>query len=230
MPSVSLTLALSAGVVSFFSPCVLPLLPTYLAYLSGLSFGKESATASRYLVVQNAAAFVAGFSFVFIGLGLSATLLGQLFAAYHALFRKVSALIIILFGLHVARLLPIPFLYREWRTARVSSETSLIRSFLLGIGFSFGWTPCIGPVLASILLIAGNTAQAGQGALLLAVYSLGMAVPFLAVSFFWERITPWFKKVMPSLPIVQIVTGLVLVVFGVLMYFNLLARLSGFVS
>lgn len=174
--------AFAAGLLSFFSPCVLPLVPSYLAYLAGSSLeelplrGREG---GRLRLFSRTAFFVLGFSLLFVLMGVSAGKLGQLLLRHQFILRKLSGALILLYGMYLAGILNFGWLARERRLCFGPREAGWVSSFLLGAAFSAGWTPCVGPVLASILLVAGQSASMGTGALLLSAYSLGLGVPFL---------------------------------------------------
>lgn len=229
--SISLAVAFGAGLVSFLSPCVLPLIPTYITYLAGTSIedikdDPASRSAFRARVLRNSLAFILGFSIIFIALGLSATVFGRFLLLRAPLVRQLSGLLIIVFGLHLAGILKIPFLHREKRAGVAGGGSGFGSSILIGMAFSAGWTPCIGPILSSILILAGQSSRMAEGGLLLAVYSLGLAIPFFLTAMFVGRLLPALRKLYPYLPYVSLVSGLLMVVMGVMLYFNSFARLS----
>jgi len=229
--SVSLWLAFGAGLLSFISPCVLPLVPTYLSYLTGTSLSEQSA--ERGAVVRarlwcNALAFIVGFSAIFIAFGLSASALGQLLASHQVLLRRVSGVIIIIFGLHLTGLLKVGWLMRERRFHYTPGESNPSNSLLMGMAFSAGWTPCIGPTLGSILLLASNSATTWQGGYLLAVYSAGLAVPFLAVTLAVRPAVNFLRRRANLLPLFSVLNGVLMIIVGVMVYNNYFSRLSSF--
>ncbi len=231
MDSVSLWLAFGAGLLSFISPCVLPLVPTYLSYLTGTSLSEQSA--ERGAVVRarlwcNALAFIVGFSAIFIAFGLSASALGQLLASHQVLLRRVSGVIIIIFGLHLTGLLKVGWLMRERRFHYTPGESNPSNSLLMGMAFSAGWTPCIGPTLGSILLLASNSATTWQGGYLLAVYSAGLAVPFLAVTLAVRPAVNFLRRRANLLPLFSVLNGVLMIIVGVMVYNNYFSRLSSF--
>jgi len=184
--NLSIPVAFAAGLVSFLSPCVLPLVPGYISMLSGLSMEDLKAESNEKvtaLILRNSVAFVVGFSAVFIALGASATAVGRFLLSQHGIFNIVAGAIIIVFGLHLTGLIKIPFLYREARMNAIAPKRGIAGSFVLGFAFAFGWTPCIGPILSGILALAAIRQTVFQGMFLLAVYSAGLAIPFLLTGF-----------------------------------------------
>ncbi|HLS88391.1 MAG TPA: cytochrome c biogenesis protein CcdA [Sphingobacteriaceae bacterium] len=222
-------LAFAGGFVSFVSPCVLPLVPTYISFLAGNSVavaGRGPTPAARQAVLLPGLAFVLGFSLIFIAFGLSASFIGQFLAAMQGPLRKISGVIVILFGLHMTGLLRLPFLDREQRLAAPVQQGGLFNAFLLGVVFSLGWTPCIGPILGTILLVASQTGNAATGAGLLATYSLGMALPFLVLTVLLAGSTRALRGFQRYAGAVRIGTGVLLVAMGVMLYTGFFARLS----
>jgi len=206
-----------AGLVSFLSPCVLPLVPGYVSYVAGRSIDDLVAARARVAVLGLSGSFVLGFSTVFITLGASATALGQLFLSYRGMADVVAGTIVAVFGLHLTGLLRVPLLNREWRPMPERPRSSGRGAFLLGAAFAFGWTPCIGPILGSILTLSATRAAVADGVALLSVYSLGLAVPFLLVAAF----TGAFMRRLPTLGRIgrplQAATGGFLVLVGLAM-------------
>lgn len=209
------SLALVAGVVSFTAPCTLPLLPGYVAYVADLSLGGQSASASRRRVWAGALLFAAGFTFVFTAMGASATALGWFLSRNALWFERLAGGLIIVMGLVFAGLLRLPWLHRERRVDLQRVGRGPHSALPLGAAFALGWTPCVGPVLASILLTAGTQTTVAQGALLLAVYSLGLTLPFLWVAAGVHRGTVrmgWFRR---NARRIETSGGLLLVVMGI---------------
>ncbi|MCL4515543.1 MAG: cytochrome c biogenesis protein CcdA [Firmicutes bacterium] len=232
--SVSWFVALTGGLLSFLSPCVLPLIPVYVSYLAGTSLGDEpvESAAGRGAMrnprlVANALAFVLGFSTVFVALGASASALGKLMLRNQVLLRQVSGVLIFAFGLHTAGWLKIPLLEREKRLQLGTRGSGPLASFALGVAFGAGWTPCIGPILGSILLFAGTTQTLSQGLLLLGMYSLGMAIPFLAVALSLNWLGRSLQKLRRWMPAITVASGVFLMIMGVLVYFDIFKRLTG---
>ena len=227
MDNVSLLAAFAGGILSFISPCVLPLVPGYLSFVSGLSLeqmrgtGDAAAVGSRRRrIFTSSLAFVLGFSLVFIALGASASAIGQLVSGQLRLLGKIAGLVIIVFGLHTMGLLKISWLYRDTRVQSQNKPAGPIGAMLVGIAFAFGWTPCIGPILAGILAIAGAQETVGQGVRLLAVYSLGLGVPFLITALAVDRFFSAFARIRRYYRAVEIVSGALLVAIGVLIFTN----------
>jgi cytochrome c-type biogenesis protein len=211
--------AVLAGLVSFLSPCVLPLVPPYLCYMAGVSLdqltGSSEVRVARRTVMLSAVAFVLGFSTVFVALGAAASAIGQLVRQHLDVLSLVGGIVIIVMGLHFLGVFRIPLLYRE---ARVQHEPAAgpIGSYVMGLAFAFGWTPCIGPVLATILAIAGSEATVGRGAGLLAAYSLGLGIPFLIAGLFAGPFMAFMGRFRRHLGTVEKVMGGLLVITGVL--------------
>lgn len=227
--NLSLAVAFLAGVVSFVSPCCLPLVPTYVTYLTGAAAGELSGGMSgqvRRRLVLNALAFILGFSVVFVALGVTASAVGQFLKDHMTLVRQVSGIVVVAFGLYMMGFLQLPFLEREMRAQVMPGRTGLRNSFLMGAAFSAGWTPCVGPVLAGVLFLAGQAETARAGALLLAVYSLGLGLPFLLTALG----VGWLMRQLPRLgrylPGVRVASGAMMVAVGLMIYFNYFATLS----
>ncbi|MFN3429488.1 MAG: cytochrome c biogenesis CcdA family protein [Candidatus Sericytochromatia bacterium] len=231
MNSISLYTAFGAGLASFLSPCVLPLVPGYLSFLSGASIDQLRASDGhsevRGRVLANAGAFVAGFSLVFILLGASATALGQLLLAHMPLLGKIAGVLIIGFGLHAMGVLKLSWLYREKRVQLSRKPVGLFGSVLVGMAFAFGWTPCIGPILAGILAYAGTQETMGEGITLLAAYSVGLGIPFLLAGLGFERFSRLADRFKRQMRAVEVVSGLLLIAIGVLIATNSLSLLAG---
>lgn len=231
--NVSFAAAFLAGVASFLSPCVLPLVPGYISIISGTSV-EELKTAGRddrllRRVLFHSVLFVIGFSLVFITLGASASWLGAALRSHLALLLRLGGVIVIVFGLHMTGLLKIGALYRDARF-RSEGHASPLGSLLMGLAFAFGWTPCIGPILAGILLVASTRESVGQGVLLLGVYSAGLAVPFLLTSLGLTQFMNLYKGFRKHLHTVEVISGVVLIVVGTLLVTNQFTRLSGYLS
>ena len=216
--NVSIPAALIAGLVSFLSPCVLPLVPPYLVYLTGATIehvaNEESDAASRRAVMISAALFVLGFSTVFVMLGASASLIGGWIRAWSAELSIVAGIVIIVMGLHFLGLTRIRLLMREGRLP-IPKPVGLWGAYVMGLAFAFGWTPCIGPILAAILSIAAAEATVAKGAGLLAVYSAGLGIPFLVAAFMVEQFSSVFARMKRHLASVERAMGVLMIVTGI---------------
>jgi cytochrome c-type biogenesis protein len=218
--------AFLAGLLSFLSPCVLPLVPSYIAFVTGAS-GVAELGARRHLALLHALLFVAGFTIVFIALGATATELGRMLHAYQRWMERVGGALIILFGLYLLGALRLPFLAREARVQLSDKPLGYLGSVLVGMAFAAGWTPCIGPILGSILLYTSTRADLAQGLGLLLAYSLGLALPFLAAAWALEAFLGWFQRFRRYIGWVERVAGALLLVAGVLMLTGSFTILSG---
>lgn len=233
MTDVSFLWALLAGVVSFLSPCVLPLVPPYLVYLAGTSIERAGAAAvaegrparDRRGTVLAALLFVAGFSTVFVALGASASVIGRLLRAYSDWLSIVAGLVIIGMGLHFLGLTRIDVLMREKRLA-MPRPVGLWGAYVMGLAFAFGWTPCIGPILAAILAVAGTKETVLKGAALLAVYSAGLGLPFLAAAFAVEPFAAFLARFKRHLGLVEKGMGVLMVLTGLAFLFGLVNQVS----
>ncbi|MGE0211178.1 MAG: cytochrome c biogenesis CcdA family protein [Parvibaculaceae bacterium] len=217
--TVSLSAAFLAGLVSFLSPCVLPLVPPYLCFLAGASLEDLTARENARPVASVAGpaiAFVLGFSTVFVILGATASVLGQLLRDHLTTLSTIAGVVIILMGLHFLGVFRFALLNRDTRYAHASRPAGLLGAYVIGLAFAFGWTPCIGPVLAVILSLAATEESVTSGAFLLAVYSAGLAVPFLAASFGIERFLGFLKRFRAHLGLVERGMGVALILTGVL--------------
>jgi cytochrome c-type biogenesis protein len=216
--NVSIPAALIAGLVSFLSPCVLPLVPPYLVYLTGATIehvaNEESETSSRRAVMISALLFVLGFSTVFVLLGASASLIGGFIRAWSAELAIVAGIVIIVMGLHFLGLTRIGLLMREGRLS-IPRPVGLWGAYVMGLAFAFGWTPCIGPILAAILSIAAAEATVAKGAGLLAVYSAGLGIPFLIAAFMVEQFSSVFARMKRHLATVERAMGVLMIVTGI---------------
>ncbi|MBI4307382.1 MAG: cytochrome c biogenesis protein CcdA [Chloroflexi bacterium] len=225
--SAILFIAFGAGVLSFVSPCCLPLVPVYLAHLAGASASEGVAFPSQRVTFFHALGFVLGFSALFVALGASAGLLGSVLAPYMSVLRKVAGLLLVVLGLHIIGVFRIPFLYYERRLSYSGgTRPSYWRSFLIGGAFAAGWTPCVGPILAGIFTLAWDSQTAAQGALLLAVYSAGLGTPFLLAGLGVGRLAGVLHRVNRYLRPMEVASGALLVAVGVLVFFNALVFLN----
>jgi cytochrome c-type biogenesis protein len=221
--SLGILVAFSAGLFSFLSPCVLPLFPSYLSFITGMSVDRLAAdvdAGTRTRVLLHSLAFIVGFSVVFVSLGASFSAAGQLLLDYRDAIRIVGGLLIVLFGLYIAGVLNVGLLGRTQQLQIRSKPAGLIGSFVVGLTFAIGWTPCVGPILGSILTLASNDKTIQQGIGLLLAYSAGLGVPFLLSSVALGGFLKFFKRYRPLIPVVERAAGVVLVVVGVLVVTN----------
>src|SRR5215831_2052150 len=232
MRNVSVLVAFSAGVFSFLSPCVLPLFPSYLSFITGMSLDQLQDTAGRgaerWKVMAHSLAFIAGFSMVFIGMGASFSAVGQLLFDRRDLIRQVGGVLIIVFGLYIAGFLPIAWLGRYKQVQLRSKPAGFLGSWLVGVTFAIGWTPCVGPILGSILSLAGTAETVSTGIALLGAYSAGLALPFFLSSLALGGFLVAFRRFRPWIPIVERAAGVLLVVVGVLVATNYFIVLNSY--
>ena len=216
--------ALLAGILSFLSPCVLPIVPPYLAYMTGVGVGGLK-SGERSAVVP-ALFFVLGLSTVFLLMGMAASAFGRLFLQYQEYLVKASGVVIVIMGLHFLRLFRIPFLDSEARMDVGDRGGSALGAYVLGLAFAFGWTPCIGPQLGMILSLAAGGAAVERGMALLAIYALGLGVPFLLSAIFINRAMGLMNRIKPHLKMIERVMGALLVIVGVALYRGDFARFA----
>ena len=226
--SVGVVAAFIAGLLSFLSPCVLPLIPAYLSFMTGLTTaelaGSDRSTAR---VMVPAVLFVAGFSIVFIGLGASASVLGEFLSQYRSIVEKVGGVVVIAFGLLMMGVVKVPWLYGEARADMgVSRRFGRGAALVMGMAFAAGWTPCVGPILGSILALAASSGDVARGVLLLSAYSLGLGVPFLLVAVLFDRSAPLLRWLNRHSLVINRVAGLMLVAVGLLILTGRLGALA----
>ncbi|MCE5301024.1 MAG: cytochrome c biogenesis protein CcdA [Spirochaetia bacterium] len=226
--------AFAAGLISFLSPCVLPLIPGYISFISGFSVqeltsgGDEKAIRSKVLI--NSLFFVLGFTVVFVLLGASATAVTKLMLRYLRPISIAAGIVIIIFGIHTTGLIRIPFLYQEKRFRTKDKPVTVIGSFVVGLAFAFGWTPCIGPILASILAVAAVQGTVGKGIGLLTVYSMGLGIPFMLTAWSVTLFFKAFDKIKKHMNIIEWTSGILLIIVGILMITGGLTQLAGSLS
>jgi cytochrome c-type biogenesis protein len=228
--SISFPAAFMAGLLSFFSPCILPLIPGYFTFITGFSLEKltqDEQAEIRRKVVFSTLLFVLGFSFVFVLMGASASYLGGLFFQYRKFIRIVGGILIIVLGIHLIGLVRIPGLDLEKRIHLDQKPLHFLGTFLIGMAFAAGWSPCIGPLLGSILIVAGSQETVWQGTLLLGVYSAGLAIPFIIMSVFINYVLVFIKKAVKTMKFVNAVAGILLIITGLFLVTNKLYILSG---
>lgn len=230
---IGLLAAFVAGIASFISPCVLPLVPAYLSYMSGVSLadlrgaGEKRGGAGR--VFLPSLAFVLGFSVVFVALGASASALGQKLLNALPVLARIAGVLILVLGVHMTGLVRIPFLMYE-RRFQAGKGAGVATSFVMGLAFAFGWTPCIGPILASILALAANADTVGRGVWLLAVYSAGLGIPFLLAGLFLNVFYSFFGRIQKHFHAIEVVCGVVLIAVGLLLVLDQFDRIALFFS
>lgn len=233
MGGVPIIAAFTAGLVSFLSPCVLPLVPGYISMISGASVQDlQEGTQSGLLrkVLFHSLLFIAGFSIVFIGLGASATWIGQFLISRMSILYRIAGVVIIIFGLHMTGIFKISLLYRDKRFHTAGKAATPGGALLIGLAFAFGWTPCIGPILAAILALAASQTTVLAGVVLLAVYSAGLAVPFLLTSLGVNHFLRFYQRFRSHLHRVEVFGGVILIILGALIMTNQFTRLSGYLS
>jgi len=221
-------LAFSAGLLSFLSPCVLPLVPAYISYLTGSSIEDLKNDKTKLNTLYKSFGFVLGFSIIFILMGVSITSLGKILITYKDLFRKIGGTLIIIFGLHTIGVLKIKLFYFEKRFLYLDKIKGPFSSIIMGMAFAAGWTPCIGPILSSILIYATSMSSIGKGVLLLVMYSLGLAVPFILTAMAIESFTKEYKNFSKYLPIISRISGILMIIMGIMVFTNKLLILSNY--
>ncbi len=230
MLDISLGAALLAGLLSFVSPCVLPIVPPYLAYLAGLSFSELSSddleTSKARRVVLSSLFFVLGFTTVFVALGATASIIGKTIAQYFGVLSVLAGILIIIMGLHFLGVFRIGLLYREARVNVEKKPPGYLGSYVMGLAFAFGWTPCVGPVLAAILFVAGSEGTALRGASLLAAYSIGIGIPFMLAAIFASRFFGWAGQLKKHMHKIEMAMGGLLVLTGILFITGSMSRIA----
>ena len=221
-------LSFFAGMISFLSPCVLPLIPGYLSFICGTDL-ENLQKKSKYFILQKSALFVLGFSFIFILLGASSTFFGSFFLAKSQIFSNIIAIIIIIFGLYLTGIINFNFFNNEFRFYISKYSNNFSFPFVVGMGFAFGWTPCIGPILGSILALASLENSLSQGIFLLLVYSIGLGVPFMLAGYYMGNFLLFSKKARKSIMTIQKISGVVLIITGVLIFTSKLQTLGFYI-
>ena len=223
----AMTVALFAGIISFLSPCVLPIVPPYLAYMSGMNMNEMTdGKSGRNRATIAALFFVLGLSTVFLILGFAASAFGAFFLTNQILFSQISGVVIIIFGLHFLSVFRIPFLDREARMETGDQGGSSFGAYVLGLAFAFGWTPCIGPQLGAILSLAATEASVTRGTVLLGVYAAGLGVPFLVAAMFISRAMGVMNHIKKHMTLIEKISGVLLLLVGIAMLFGLFTRFS----
>ncbi|HEY2806373.1 MAG TPA: cytochrome c biogenesis protein CcdA [Gemmatimonadales bacterium] len=227
--SADLAGAFLAGLLSFLSPCVLPLVPSYIAYITGMS-GAGEIQSRRHLALLHSLLFVIGFTIIFVALGATATAFGRVLHRYRQWLERIGGLLIVVFGLYTLGVLKIGLLSREMRVQLGDQPVGYLSSVLAGMAFGAGWTPCIGPILGAILLYTSSQADLSRGVALLLAYSLGLAIPFIIAAGALEAFLRWFKNFRKYIRWVERVAGVLLVVFGVLLMLGMMSEISGWLQ
>lgn len=229
--SVGFAAAFAAGIVSFLSPCVLPLIPGYLSFMTGVAVGDLASKRLSGAVVVPALLFVAGFATVFTALGASASVLGSLLVQYRGVLEIVAGILVIAFGVLLLGIIKMPWLYGDARFDMGKSRSfGRGAAFVMGAAFAFGWSPCVGPVLGAILALAGTTGSAAQGAALLFVYSLGLGVPFVLTALLFGTMGPLLARMNQHALVINRVAGVLLIMVGVLILTGQLAAFTGVIT
>lgn len=217
---ISGVIAFTAGVLSFVSPCVLPLVPSYLTYITGVSFHEltdaKAKAKLRWLTISHSVLFILGFSTIFVLMGASASYLGQVLARYQYWIMKVGGVLIILLGIHFTGIINLPFLQMEKRFEIRKKPLGYVGSFFVGIIFAAGWTPCIGPILSTILIYASASKSFTTGVFLLTIYSMGLGVPFFLASLAFSSFLSAFERMKQYMRVITVVSGLFLIAIGIL--------------
>ena len=228
---VSILIAFAAGFISFLSPCVLPLVPSYLSFITGMSYEELVSGDSRRhlrLATLHTFLFIVGFSIIFIAFGATATFLGQLLLSYKRAVTLVAGIVVIIFGLYITGILKLKFLMGEKRLHLHNRPAGYFGSVLVGIAFGAGWTPCIGPVLGSLLFFAGTQEKLATGMMLLAVYSIGLGLPFMISALLTQKAFGSFNWLKRHMPVINAFSGVFLIAIGILMVTNYMTILSNY--
>ena len=224
--SVSLPIAFGAGFISFFSPCILPMIPVYIMYITGINV-EDELDKKKLFALTRTVGFVLGFTIIFMIMGTSASFIGKIFARNKDIFSKISGLLIFLFGLKMTGIINFNFLNSAKKVKSTKKVKNWISSVLLGMAFAAGWTPCFGPVLASILIYAGGSSTVGMGVYLLLVYSIGMAIPFILTALFINQFNAFMTKTEKIMKYVPIISGVIMIIFGMLVFFDKVKYIAG---
>jgi cytochrome c-type biogenesis protein len=231
---VSIFMALSAGFLSFVSPCFLPLIPSYISYITGASFsdlaGRESKGRLKLLVASHSLLFILGFSLIFVLMGASATYVGQLLSEQQVWIGRIGGGLLILFGIHFTGLINLPFLQMERRFELKRKPLGYLGSFLVGVVFAAGWTPCVGPILSTILLYASAAKSLTTGIVLLAFYCMGLGIPFFAASVAFNSFLSIFNRIRQYMKFIMIGSGVFLIIIGILLLTDLFSALNHYLN
>ena len=222
-----------AGLLSFLSPCILPMVPFYLCYMAGISMSElraddEISKGTQRRLVISAIFFALGVTSIFVLLGLGATALGSAFREWKSELSYVAAAVLFVFGLHFLGVIRVPFLYREARIESKAEPTTIIGAYIMGLAFGFGWTPCVGPALAAILMVASGMGELWRGAVLLFIYGTAMTAPFVIAALFAKPFLRWMQRNRRIMPYVEKAMGIMLIVFAVLIATNSISYIADF--
>jgi cytochrome c-type biogenesis protein len=228
-------MAFAAGLISFLSPCVLPLVPGYISFISGVSFaeirekqgGTPFLSKEKRIILYNSVFFIIGFSIVFILLGATATWIGTFISSKISILTKLAGLVIIFFGIYMMGFIRPRFLFKEARFQIKDKRFGYLGALLIGAAFAFGWTPCIGPILAGILTFAGTLDNVNQGVFLLLMYSLGLGIPFLLTAIGINQFWRFFNRIKKHLRLLEVISGVVMVILGMMIFTNKLILIPG---
>ncbi|EBA03353.1 cytochrome c-type biogenesis protein CcdA [Rhodobacteraceae bacterium HTCC2150] len=223
---VQILLAVFGGLISFLSPCVLPIVPSYLAYISGTTLADLTDGEKPNSAVMPAVFFVLGLSTVFMLLGFTASFLGQLYLQNQTILTQIAGVVIVVFGLHFIGIIRIPFLYREARVDVNTKGGSAFGAYILGLAFAFGWTPCLGPILSAILAMAADQGSTARGTMMLAFYAIGLGIPFLLSAIFLSRSMVLMTRIKRHMVLIERIMGALLVVVGLALIFGFFTRFS----
>lgn len=220
-----------AGILTFISPCVLPLIPAYVTFITGISLEQLNDKKNTKQIFIKSLIFVLGFSLIFVLLGLTATFIGSFLLTNLHILKYIGGSIIIIFGLHLCGIFKIPFLYKQASALHiVNKKISYLTSFFVGCAFAFAWTPCVGPILSSILILASTQGQTKDGALLLSFYSLGLAIPFILTALFINKFIVFFNAIKKYYRYIEIFCGLLLILIGIMIMSDSFNKITGFLS
>ncbi len=225
LENVSIPIAFGAGILSFFTPCILPMIPAYIMYMTGSTVESE-VNQRRLMALTRTFGFVIGFTVIFIIMGTSASFIGRIFIRNKDLFSKISGILIIIFGLNLIGVMKLRFLNADRKVSAPKRVTSWFSSILMGMAFAAGWTPCFGPVLASILVYASTSTTLSQGVFLLLIYSIGMAIPFILTALFINVFSRFLERAEKIIVYLPKISGLIMVIFGILVFFDKVIHIS----
>jgi len=233
MPDISIVAAFTAGLISFISPCVLPLVPAYISFMSGVSVDeltREGDAKTRSKIVISSLVFILGFSLIFILLGAAASSVGNFLLQRLVMIQKIAGVVIIIFGLHLIGVFKIKFLLYEKRFSSQRKKVGLISTFFIGMAFAFGWSPCLGPILSGILGLAALEEHMYRGVLLLSIYSLGLGIPFFLTALATNRFFNYFNQIKRHMRKIEITSGVFLIIIGLAIMFNFFSVFSSYIN